>query len=86
MGVFDELPALPWRTALTGLGLQFHFALFMLKATIGQSIFTGAQNAFLSLLDCAAEGSKLVFGSLANDGLFDEPFGNHWSLAQATAP
>ena len=65
----------PWRTVLTGLGLQFLFALFILKTTMGKSIFTGAQNAFLSLLDCAAEGSRLVFGSLANVSLLDEKLG-----------
>ena len=65
----------PWRTVLTGLGLQFLFALFILKTTVGEKIFTGAQNAFLSLLDCAAEGSKLVFGSLANVSLLDEKLG-----------
>ena len=65
----------PWRTVLTGLGLQFLFALFILKTPLGEKIFTGAQKAFLSLLDCAAEGSKLVFGSLANTGLLDEKLG-----------
>ena len=65
----------PWRTVLTGLGLQFLFALFILKTTIGEKIFSGAQNAFLRLLDCAAEGSKLVFGSLANVSLLDDKLG-----------
>ena len=65
----------PWRTVLTGLGLQFLFAVFILKTTIGEKIFTGAQNAFLSLLDCAEEGSRLVFGPLADGKLLDATFG-----------
>jgi len=65
----------PWRTVLTGLALQFGFALFILKTAAGRSTFDGAQAAFLKLLACAEEGSKLVFGPLANKGLLSEKFG-----------
>ena len=58
----------PWRTTLTGLALQFAFALFILKTAAGRATFDGAQAAFLKLLACAEEGSKLVFGPLANKG------------------
>ena len=65
----------PWRTVLTGLGLQFILAVFILKTSIGEQVFTGAQNAFMRLLDCAEEGSRLVFGPLADGKLLDGTFG-----------
>src|SRR5262245_28698355 len=66
----------PWRTVLMGLVLQFAFALFILRTTIGRAIFDGAQAAFLKLLDCADEGSKLVFGPLANKPLLTDKLGD----------
>lgn len=56
----------PWRTVATGLVLQFAFAWFILHTGWGERVFQGAQHAFDRLLDCAAEGSKLVFGPLAD--------------------
>ena len=59
----------PWRTVGTGLVLQFAFAWFILHTGWGGRVFQGAQNVFNRLLDCANEGSKLVFGPLA-----DQPY------------
>ncbi len=65
----------PWRTVLTGLALQLAVAVFILHTRVGEAVFQAAQNAFMKLLECAAEGAKLVFGPLANARLLDEKFG-----------
>ena len=65
----------PWRTVVTGLALQLTFAVLILHTRVGEAVFQAAQNAFMKLLDCAAEGAKLVFGPLANVRLLDEKLG-----------
>jgi CNT family concentrative nucleoside transporter len=60
---------------LSGLGLQFVFALLILRTEPGRQIFDGAQTAFMKLLRCAEEGSKLVFGPLADQPLLTEKLG-----------
>jgi CNT family concentrative nucleoside transporter len=65
----------PWRTVLWGLGLQFFFALFILKTPVGAAIFDVAQKAVLKLNACAIEGATLVFGPLAKEQLLNEKFG-----------
>ncbi len=65
----------PWRTVVTGLALQFAFALFILKTQIGADTFALAQNAFEHLLAFAGEGAKMVFGPLAKGDLLAEKWG-----------
>ena len=65
----------PWRTVISGIALQLAFAIFILHTRMGEAVFQAAQNAFMKLLDCAAEGAKLVFGPLANVRLLDEKLG-----------
>lgn len=65
----------PWRTVLWGLGLQFFFALFILKTSIGQSIFAGAQNVCDQLNLYAFQGAELVFGPLAQADSLRGAFG-----------
>lgn len=65
----------PWRTVLAGLGLQFAFALFILKTSAGHAIFRGAQATFAELVRCAEQGAALVFGPLANQPLLAEKWG-----------
>ena len=65
----------PWRTVLSGLALQFAFALFILKTAAGAEIFQAAQNAFARLLECATQGADLVFGPLARENLLTEKLG-----------
>ncbi len=65
----------PWRTVLTGLGLQFVFALFILETPFGRAAFDGAKVAFEKLLACAAEGARFVFGPLANESLLAASWG-----------
>jgi CNT family concentrative nucleoside transporter len=65
----------PWRTVLTGLALQFVFAVLILKTTPGRAVFGGAQRVFEGLLDSAAQGAKMVFGPLADGALLAEKWG-----------
>ena len=56
----------PWRTVLWGMGLQFVFALFILKTPIGLRLFQGAQVVMDQLNAYAYEGAKMVFGPLGD--------------------
>ncbi len=65
----------PWRTVLSGLGLQFVFALLILRTQTGNAIFVGAQRAADRLIGFAEDGAKFVFGPLANKTLLAEKLG-----------
>lgn len=65
----------PWRTVLSGLALQFVFALFILRTDFGRGLFTLAQNAVTRLIGFASEGATMVFGPLANRELLAQKFG-----------
>ena len=65
----------PWRTVLSGLGLQFVFALLILRTETGNAIFVGAQRAADRLIGFAEDGAKFVFGPLANKALLAEKLG-----------
>ena len=65
----------PWRTVLWGLGLQFVFALFILKTPFGGAIFAAAQRAIDKLNLFAIEGAQMVFGPLANGEALKNTFG-----------
>jgi concentrative nucleoside transporter, CNT family len=65
----------PWRTAGWGLGLQFLFAVVILKTTPGRKVFEWANEAVARLIACANEGLKMVFGPLAVDATLRSAFG-----------
>ncbi len=65
----------PWRTVLWGVGLQFAFALFILKTWVGEALFSGAGRAIGKLNDFANAGAEMVFGPLANSELLKSNFG-----------
>ena len=65
----------PWRTVLWGIGLQFFFALFILKTPIGVQLFAGAQAVVDQLNVYANEGAKMVFGPLADREQMTRVFG-----------
>src|SRR5205085_5612486 len=52
------------RTIAWGLGLQFLFAVIVLKWTIGQQFMQAAGNGVTKLLSYAAAGAEFVFGKL----------------------
>jgi concentrative nucleoside transporter, CNT family len=57
----------PWRTVLWGLGLQFIFALLILKTAWGAAIFDYTGRGVSKLIQFSNEGCQFVFGPLAND-------------------
>ncbi len=60
--------AIRLKTVLWGLGLQFAFALFVLKSQLGRAIFQKAGDAVNQLLSYSFAGSKFVFGLLGERG------------------
>ncbi len=64
----------PWRTVLWGLGLQFTLALLILKTSWGGMLFEFAGKAVQKLVHFSNEGTKFVFGSMADEGSADYRF------------
>jgi concentrative nucleoside transporter, CNT family len=60
--------AIRLKTVAWGLGLQFVFAVFVLKINAGRIAFQKAGNAVTTLLGYAYAGSHFVFGDLAKPG------------------
>src|SRR6476646_1531682 len=58
--------AIRLKTVAWGLGLQFVFAVFVLRIDAGRSAFQKAGNAVTRLLGYSYAGSQFVFGDLAN--------------------
>ena len=56
--------SIDYRTVAWGLGLQFLFALIVLKTALGRTTFEAAGTVITRLLGFAVEGSKFVFGPL----------------------
>jgi len=65
----------PWRTVLWGLGLQFAFALFVLRTEAGKTCFGYTGAAIQKLIQFSNEGCKFVFGPLADGALLTEKLG-----------
>ena len=65
----------PWRTVAWGLGLQFLFGFLILKTHAGERVFDFCQRGVTKLISFADEGSKMVFGPLANTDLLSEKLG-----------
>jgi CNT family concentrative nucleoside transporter len=72
--------AINYRTVLSGLGLQLVLALFILKTSIGQNIFSWIGNAIKRLLDMADKGGEFVFGGLMKPELLKPIFGDQYSF------
>jgi concentrative nucleoside transporter, CNT family len=58
--------AIRMKTVLWGIGLQFAFAVFVLKIDFGRAMCEKAGAAVNTLLGYSFAGSSMVFGSLAN--------------------
>jgi concentrative nucleoside transporter, CNT family len=67
----------PWRTVGWGLGLQLIFAVIILKTTPGRKTFEVANAVVNRLIEFANEGSKMVFGPLADGQALKAPFGEN---------
>jgi concentrative nucleoside transporter, CNT family len=67
----------PWRTVLWGLGLQFLFALLILKTRAGHEVFDFTGRAVRKLILFSNEGCRFVFGPLADDATMGRVFPGH---------
>src|SRR5690606_27917854 len=56
--------SVPWRVVIWGTGLQFVFALFILRTPIGERIFAALNTVIVALLGFTVEGARFVFGNL----------------------
>jgi CNT family concentrative nucleoside transporter len=54
-----------WRLVGVGMGLQFIFALLVIKTALGKEVFGWISKAFVRLFAFALDGAQFVFGSLA---------------------
>jgi concentrative nucleoside transporter, CNT family len=59
----------PWRIVLWGLGLQFTFALLILRTTPGRAVFSWLNDAIVRLMGYATEGARFVFGNLVSNNV-----------------
>ena len=55
---------IPWRTVLTGLGMQFLLAVLLIKLPFTQTLFTAMNQVVLVLDQAATAGTTFVFGYL----------------------
>lgn len=53
-----------WRTVAWGVGLQFIFALLILKTYPGRWLFEKLNDVFTNLLGYTSEGARFIFGNL----------------------
>ncbi len=65
----------PWRTVIWGVGLQFTLAVLILKMPWGGVLFEFAEKVIQKLILFANEGTKFVFGPLADESLLTDKFG-----------
>jgi len=57
---------IPWRVIGWGLGLQFLFALLVLKTAPGEWVFGKLNIVVMSLLGYSTDGARFIFGSLVD--------------------
>jgi CNT family concentrative nucleoside transporter len=62
--------AIDYRTVAWGLGLQFVFALIVLKTEVGRAVFQSLGGVITKILDFAFVGSSFVFGPLGNPAVW----------------
>jgi len=62
--------AIDYRTVAWGLGLQFLFALIVLKTEAGRAVFQTLGGVITKILDFAFVGSSFVFGPLGNPAVW----------------
>jgi CNT family concentrative nucleoside transporter len=67
--------AINWHTVFWGLGIQFVFALLVLKTDAGREVFDVASDGMRTLISFADRGAEFVFGPLYRGipGNFDNP-------------
>jgi CNT family concentrative nucleoside transporter len=70
----------PWRTVLWGVGLQFLLALLILDTQAGKDFFVVAGKVVQKLIQFSTEGTRFVFGPLADGDLAGKAFGPEHSV------
>ena len=70
----------PWRTVVWGVGLQFLLALLILDTQAGKGFFVVAGKVVQKLIQFSTEGTKFVFGPLADGELAGKAFGPEHSV------
>jgi len=63
----EKKRAVDWRLVAWGVGLQFVFAVLILKTSPGLFVFDLARAVMTSLLEFSEAGSKFLFGTLVDD-------------------
>src|SRR5690606_30858694 len=56
--------SIPWRVILWGIGLQFVFAVFILRTAAGEAIFAAVNDVIVALLGFTVQGAQFLFGNL----------------------
>lgn len=56
--------AIPWRLVLWGMGLQFVFAVLILKTPAGEAFFSWINGIIVALLSFTEAGARFLFGNL----------------------
>ncbi len=70
----------PWRTVIWGVGLQFLLALLILKTPWGGALFEFAGKVVQKLIQFSTDGTKFVFGPLADSTALGKTFGPEHTL------
>jgi CNT family concentrative nucleoside transporter len=73
----------PRRTVAWGIGLQFLLALLILKTPWGAALFEFAGKVVQKLIQFSTDGTKFVFGPLADSDLLGKTFGPEHGLVFA---
>jgi len=68
-GMSNDRKNVPWRIIGWGLGLQFLFAVLVLKTTPGKKLFVLLNDVVGKLLGYTEEGSRFIFGGLVQSEL-----------------
>jgi len=58
--------SIDWSLVAKGIGLQFVFALLILKTTWGRGFFSVVNDVFIALISYTMAGARFVFGSLVD--------------------
>src|SRR5580704_11402131 len=70
----------PWRTVIWGLGLQLTLAILVLDTQWGAKFFVFAGKVVQKLIQFSTDGTKFVFGPLADEDLLGKTFGAEHGL------
>jgi concentrative nucleoside transporter, CNT family len=73
----------PWRTVIWGIGLQFALAFLILNTQAGKNFFIVAGKVVQKLIQFSNDGTKFVFGPLADSKLLGSAFGAEHGLVFA---